>query len=144
VDEGTRLYCPNPSCPKRAFHRILKWLSVLDILDFGETIARRLFDSGRIKGIPDLYGLSEEELAEYDRMGAALARKILRNLAEKKEISFPAFIAGFDIEGIGELIAERFVQAGYGDLEKLREPHRRNSRKYSGSGNSRPRRSSEA
>jgi DNA ligase (NAD+) len=121
VDEGTRLYCPNPACPKRAFHRIMKWLSVLDVRDFGETIAKRLFDSGRIKGIPDLYGLSEAELAEYDRMGAVLARKILRNLSEKKEIPFPAFIAGFDIEGIGELITERFVQAGYGSLGDLRE-----------------------
>ncbi len=106
VDEGTRLFC--------------KWLSTLDILDFGETLVRRLFDSGRVRTIPQLYGLSPEELAEYERMGIVLARKVLRNLYAKDELGLPLFIAGFDIEGIGELIAERFVQAGYSTLEALR------------------------
>jgi len=120
VDEGTRLFCPNPACPKRALHRILKWISTLDILDFGETLVRRLFDSGRVRTIPQLYGLGAEELAEYERMGIVLARKVLRNLYAKEELDLPLFIAGFDIEGIGELIAERFVQAGYSTLDALR------------------------
>ena len=41
VDEGTRLYCPNPDCPKKALHRLEKWLSVLDVRDFGSVIDRK-------------------------------------------------------------------------------------------------------
>jgi DNA ligase (NAD+) len=53
-------------------------------------------------------------------MGEVLARKILRNLAAKNELSLAEFIAGFDIEGIGVLIAEKAVNAGFDNLEKLR------------------------
>jgi DNA ligase (NAD+) len=120
VDEGTRLYCPNPDCPKKALHRLEKWLSVLDVRDFGSVIVGKLHASGRVKAIADLYGLGVAELAEYDRMGETLARKILRNLASKDEVSLARFVAGFDIEGIGELIVEKAARAGFDTLEKLR------------------------
>jgi DNA ligase (NAD+) len=120
VDEGTRLYCPNSSCPKKIRHRIEKWLSVLDVRDFGAAIVGKLLASGRVRSIPDLYGLDAAELASYERMGETLARKILRNLAARNEVSLPRFIAGFDIEGIGELIAEKAVAAGFDSLQKLR------------------------
>jgi DNA ligase (NAD+) len=120
VDEGTRLYCPNPDCPKKAFHRLEKWLSVLDIRDFGSVILGKLFESGRVREIADLYGLEVDELAAFDRMGETLAAKILRNLKARPEVGLATFIAGFDIENVGELIAERAVQAGYDSLERLR------------------------
>jgi len=120
VDEGTRLYCPNPDCPKKLRHRIEKWLSVLDVRDFGSVIVGKLLDSGRVKSIADLYGLKAEELALYDRMGETLAKKILRNLVAKNETSLARFVAGFDIEGIGELFAQKAVASGFDSLEKLR------------------------
>ncbi|MCX7025639.1 MAG: NAD-dependent DNA ligase LigA [Spirochaetes bacterium] len=120
VDEGTRLYCPNPACPKRILHRVEKWLSVLDVRDFGPVVVRKLFDSGRISSIPDLYGIGKDELAGYERMGPTLAAKILRNLRVRSRVSLAAFIAGFDIEGIGETIAQKAVSAGFDTLEKLR------------------------
>jgi DNA ligase (NAD+) len=120
VDEGTRLYCPNPDCPKKLRHRVEKWLQVLDVKDFGGVIVGKLLDSGRVKSIPDLYTLTPGELSGYERMGDTLAAKILRNLAARRELSLPEFIAGFDIEGIGELIAEKAVAAGFDSLEKLR------------------------
>lgn len=120
VDEGTRLYCPNADCPKKELHRLEKWLSVLDVRDFGGVILGKLHAAGRVREIADLYGLKAEELAGYDRMGETLARKILRNLASRAEVSLPEFVAGFDIEGIGELIAEKVAQAGYDTLDKLR------------------------
>jgi DNA ligase (NAD+) len=120
VDEGTRLYCPNPDCPKKLRHRIEKWLSVLDVRDFGSVIVGKLIDSGRVRSIPDLYGLKPEELAEYDRMGDKSARKILRNLANKSEVSLARFVAGFDIEGIGELNTGKAIAAGFDSLDKLK------------------------
>ncbi len=120
VDEGTRLYCPNPECPKKSLHRLEKWLSVLDIRAFGVGIIGKLHASGRVKSIADLYSLEAGELAEYDRMGELLARKILRNLLVRNEVSLSEFIAGFDIEGIGELITQKAALAGFDSLEKLR------------------------
>jgi DNA ligase (NAD+) len=121
VDEGTRLACPNPQCPKKALHRLRKWLDVLDVKDFGDVLLGKLFDSGRVRAIADLYGLSAQELASLERMGETSAAKILKHLKGKSSVSLPAFLAGLDIEGIGELIAGRFVQAGFDTLDSLRK-----------------------
>lgn len=119
LNEGTRLKCPNPKCPKIAHHRIEKWISVLDIRDFGENLIRRLFDSGRIKNIPDIYTLTIEELAGLERMGEKSATKVYRALHSHVSISLQKFIAGFDIEGIGETMVDKLVEAGFDTLEKL-------------------------
>lgn len=118
-DGGTRLFCPNPSCPKLIHHRLEKWISVLDVRDFGVTLIKRLFESGRVRSIPDLYTLTVDELAAVDRMGTASATKVIKSLASKKSVSLPAFIAGFDIEGIGETMVEKLVAAGFDTLDKL-------------------------
>ena len=120
IDGGTRLYCPNPSCPKKLHHRLEKWVSVLDIRELGEKLLKTLFDSGRVKRIPDLYTLTEEELAGYERMGELSAGKVIRNIRKKRELSLSAFIAGFDFEGVGELIIEKAVIEGHDTLSKLR------------------------
>lgn len=119
VDGGTSLYCPNEKCPKKELHRLDKWLSVLDIKDFGSAILQRLHDSGRVRTIADLYTLEAGELSEFERMGAVLARKILRNLRAVREVSLAEFLAGFDIEGVGLLVAEKLIAAGFDTLEAL-------------------------
>jgi DNA ligase (NAD+) len=119
IDEGTRLYCPNPACPKKTFHRLEKWLSIVNAKEFGSVILKKLFDSGRVRQIPDLYTLTAQELSEFDRMGPTLAQKIVRNLHSVKELSLAEFVAGFDIEGVGVLVAEKLVQGGYTTLEAL-------------------------
>lgn len=121
VDEGTRLYCPNPDCPKKALHRIEKWISTLGVMEFGSTILGRLFESGRVLSIADLYSLEAEELAGYERMGQASAAKLVQNLRAKARPSLAEFIAGFDIEGIGVLMVEKAVQAGFSTLDALRQ-----------------------
>ncbi len=120
VDDGTRLYCPNAGCPKKALHRLEKWLATLDVMEFGTTILRRLFDSGRVRTIADLYSLGAEELAGYERMGEASAAKIVQNLRTRAEPGLAEFVAGFDIEGIGLLTVEKAAARGFDTLETLR------------------------
>lgn len=119
ADEGTRLYCPNPDCPKRLHHRLEKWIDVLDIRSFGENLIRRLFESGRVRRIPDLYTLTVDELAAMERMGNQSAERVLRSLTAKKSVSLAEFVAGFDIEGIGVTMMDKLVDAGYDTLDKL-------------------------
>lgn len=120
LDEGTRLYCPNPACPKKALHRLEKWLDVLDVRDFGVGLIGRLFESGRVKSIADLYTLSVDELASYERMGELSAAKVLDSLRSRRTLDLADFIAGFDIENIGVLIAQKAIAAGFDSLDKLR------------------------
>lgn len=119
-DEGTRLFCPNPACPKRLHHRLEKWVKVLDIRELGDKLLRQLFDRKRVVNISGLYTLDAEELAGFERMGKQSAEKVIRNIRTPRELPLAAFTAGFDFEGVGELIMERLVSAGYDTLEKLR------------------------
>jgi DNA ligase (NAD+) len=120
TDAGTRLFCPNPACPKKLHHRLEKWVSVLDIRELGEKLLKTLFDSGKVKGISALYSLTEKQLSEFERMGDLSAAKVIRHIQTKRELSLSSFVAGFDLEGVGELIMEKVVSAGFDTLEKLR------------------------
>ncbi|HNP92580.1 MAG TPA: NAD-dependent DNA ligase LigA [Rectinema sp.] len=119
IDEDTRLYCPNAECPGKAYHRLEKWLSVIDIKDIGSTLLKRLFEAKRVVRIPDLYTLTMNDLISFERIGRKSAQKILRNIRERNEVSLSQFIAGFDIEGIGLLMAEKLIEAGYDTLDKI-------------------------
>ncbi|MDR0721892.1 MAG: NAD-dependent DNA ligase LigA [Treponema sp.] len=119
-DGGSRLYCPNPGCPKRILHRIQKWVAVLDIRELGEKLLRQLFDTKRIQGVCDLYTLTKEEVAEFERMGDLSAAKVIRHIRSPRALSLAAFVAGFDFEGVGETIMEKVAAAGFNTLDKLR------------------------
>ncbi|GHU41189.1 DNA ligase [Spirochaetia bacterium] len=120
VDEGTRLYCPNEKCPKRLLHRLLKWVNVLDIREAGEKTIQRLFEAGKLRKIADFYKLNAAELADFERMGELSSGKLVRNIMSERKISLAAFIAGFDLDGIGEALLEKAVNSGFNTLEKLR------------------------
>jgi len=120
VDAGTRLYCPNPACPKRLLHRLEKWVSVLDIRELGVKLIYQLYEKERVRRIHELYTLKAEELAEYDRMGELSAAKVIRHIQTKRELSLAAFAAGFDFEGIAETTMEKTAAAGFDTLSKLR------------------------
>ena len=120
VNEGTRLYCPNKECPKRAYHRLLRWIKKLGVKNFGELILKQLFSSGKVQKIADLYGLTISDLSKLDRVGERSAQKALGNLLAVKEISLAKFVGGFDLENIGESLVEKVVNAGYDTLEKIR------------------------
>jgi DNA ligase (NAD+) len=120
VDAGTRLYCPNTACPKRLLHRLEKWVSVLDIRELGEKLLRQLFEKNRVTRIHELYTLTTEELAEFDRMGELSAAKVIRHIQTKRELSLAAFTAGFDMEGVAETTMEKIAAAGFDTLKNLR------------------------
>ena len=120
LDEGTRLLCPNESCPKRLHQRLEKWVSVLEIRELGDKLIQQLYDSGRVRNISDLYTLTVKELSEYERMGETSAAKVIRHIRTQRQLPLQKFTAGLNMEGVGELIMERIVLAGFDTLEKLK------------------------
>ncbi|MDR0785513.1 MAG: NAD-dependent DNA ligase LigA [Treponema sp.] len=120
IDEGSRLFCPNPDCPKLLLHRLQKWVKTLDIHEIGDKLIRQLFDSSCVRYIHDLYSLTVDELAEFERMGEISAAKVIRNIRIPRKLTLAVFITGFDFDGIGEMAMEKVVRAGFDTLEKLR------------------------
>ena len=127
VDEGSRLYCPNKECSKRVLHQLLKFQQVVDIRDLGETLVTQLFKDGRLKSISDIYSLQVEELVPYflneesqeAEKRSLGAEKVYKSIQAHRTMTLPVFLAGFDIEGFGETLAEKLVGAGYNTLDKL-------------------------
>lgn len=127
VDEGTRLYCPQKSCPKRILHRLLKWVSVIDIRDLGETLVKSLFESGTVRSVSDIYKLDEQTLAPFFLNEESLsqekkslgAQKVALSIQNHRTVTLQKFIAGFDIEGIGETVVEKLIDAGFDTFEKI-------------------------
>jgi DNA ligase (NAD+) len=119
-DEGTSLFCPNPSCTKKLHHRLEKWVDVLDIRELGDKLLRQMYEKGRVLNVSDLYTLTAEEISSYERMGESSAAKVIKHIRTPRELNLASFIAGFDFDGVGEHIMERVVTAGYDTLEKLR------------------------
>ncbi len=127
VDEGTRLFCPNEHCSKRVLHRIQKWISVVDIRDFGDTLVRSLFADKKINSILDIYSLSQNDFVPYflneesisDGKDSLGAKKVYDSIHARKRLSLATFVAGFDIEGVGETVVQKLVDAGFDTLEKL-------------------------
>lgn len=127
INDGTRLYCPNKTCPKLIHHRLEKWVSVLDIRDLGLTLIKRLFETEKVRSIKDFYTLTEEDLTPYFLNSESIgkdkeslgAKKVIASIQATRTISLSSFIAGFDIEGIGETLVEKLLVAGFTTLHSL-------------------------
>lgn len=122
VNEGTRLYCPNENCPNRLYRRLVKWIKKLGVKHFSKKLMlKKLFESGKVKKIADLYNLKVSDLTRFENVKEKSASKALNNLFEIKEITLARFVAGFNIEGMDEALVQRVVDVRYDTLEKLRD-----------------------
>lgn len=131
MDNGSRLFCPNKNCKKRIHHRILKWIECIDIRDFGESLVNALFNDGIINSVLDIYKLTVEKLVPYfvneesqekvskgEKVSLG-AQKVYNSIQSHRNVRLSSFIAGFDIEGIGETMIDKIIEAGFNSLDKL-------------------------
>lgn len=126
-DTPARLYCPNKNCPKRILHQIFKWIECADIRDLGEATVNELFSAKKINSISSIYNLTEEILAPFfldeksiaEKKESLGAKKVIASIRSHARLSLAQFVAGFDIEGIGETMVQKVVDGGYDTLEKM-------------------------
>ncbi|MBR5096771.1 MAG: DNA ligase (NAD(+)) LigA, partial [Treponema sp.] len=127
LDTPSRLYCPNKNCSKRVLHQIFKWIECSDIRDLGDALVNALFSDKKLSSISDIYSLTEEILTPYflneesiqkekDSLGA---KNVVASIKSKTNLSLAQFVAGFDIEGIGESMVEKVIEGGFDSLEKM-------------------------
>lgn len=127
IDEGSRLYCPNKKCSKRILHQLLKWQQIVDIRDLGETLITSLFNDKKVTSISDIYKLTVEDLVPYFLNEESIssekeslgAKKVYNSIQNHRTVKLSTFVAGFDIEGVGESLAEKLIEAGFDSLQKL-------------------------
>ncbi len=134
LEDEVALRCPNGlQCPAQLKESIRHFASrnALDITGLGDKLVAQLVDLGRVKNPLDLFGLTVEELAEFDRLGEKSAANIVQSIQASKSTTFGKFIHALGIRGVGETtaltLATRFqtlpalVEAGQETLESLED-----------------------
>lgn len=113
-------YCANAACPAQAQLRIEHFASrgAMDIRGIGESMSATLFQTGLVKTPADLYYLTQEQLAELERMGEKSASNIISAINKSKDRPLARVIYALGIRHVGEEMAQ-VLAAKFPDMDKL-------------------------
>jgi len=118
--EGEAMHrCPNRNCPSRGIETLNNWvMAAADIEGVGEQLARRLWDLGLVRSVPDLYRLTKEELLELDGFQEKSASNVIESIARSKEIPFYRVLFGLNIPDVGWVTAQTLARH-FGSVDAL-------------------------
>jgi DNA ligase (NAD+) len=119
--EGEVAYrCVNSACPARLKESLLYFAGrrAMNIDGLGEALVDQLVDKGMVHDVADLYGLTQEQVANLERMGDKSASNLLLEIDNSKKASLARLIFALGIRFVGErtgqLLADHFAS-----LDKL-------------------------
>ena len=98
----TTIFCPNLQCPETQKHRITTWAKVNKIYGLGPQIVSLLYDRKLVTRIFDLYTSNANVESLSTVISPKIATKLVDQINKTRELSLAKFIAGFDLDGIGE------------------------------------------
>lgn len=110
-DNHKKLYCDNDFCKSHASGRIAKWVATLGIKEFGLTTIEKLIDAGLIDSISSLYYIDYSKLETLEGFGKRSCEIFNKELTSHKKVSLSQFIAGYNIESIGEKVIQKIIEA---------------------------------
>ena len=112
--------CVNTSCPAILKGSIEHWVSrnALDIRGMGEKVVHQLVDKKLVKSVADLYELTEETLANLERMGKKSAEKLTDAIEKSKNQPWSRVLYGLGIRHVGSVIAQTVTEK-FNSVEKL-------------------------
>jgi len=90
----------------------------LDIEGLGEKLVDQLVESGRVRSLADLYGLTAEELAKYPRMGEKSAENLVAAIGKARSPTLGRLLFALGIRHVGETTA-RDLARHFGSLEAI-------------------------
>ena len=113
-------YCVNAACPAQLKRNIEHFVSrsAMDIVGMGEKIVEQLVDSGLVKGIPDIYSLTKDDLLKLEGFADKKAENLLAGIINSKNQPLNRVIYGLGIHGVGEVAAIELANQ-FKDLDEL-------------------------
>lgn len=97
TEDKTFLLCKNEKCSGRAYETLLHWITTIEVQGFGKKLVNQLCKAGLVKSIIDFYKLKESDIATLERRGDKIAKKVLKELHDKKEIPLNTFIKALGV-----------------------------------------------
>lgn len=119
-NDGIKLMCVNDDCPQKIFYRILNWVKVTKIDEFGESLANKLSEAKKLNKIYDIYRLQEEDISEIGKWGETSAKKVMANIDKTYTLTPTVFLSALGIPGISEGTSEELIKA-FSTIENLIE-----------------------
>lgn len=121
IANGEYVSCSNKkTCPAQVIGRINKWVSELNILEWGEKVLKKLISAGLVTDVADIYRLTEGQLASLDRMGDKSAANLIAELNKYRSVSLENLIGGLAIENVATSTVKLVISAGYDTLDKIK------------------------
>jgi DNA ligase (NAD+) len=120
-EEGEADYrCVNADCPAKLRETLLHFgrREVMNIEGLGEAVVQQLLDRGLVRGVADLYTLTEEQLLGLDRFAEKSAQALLAEIAGSKRAGLARVLMGLGIRFVGERTAE-LLAAEFGSMDAL-------------------------
>ena len=110
--EGVAMHrCPNDDCPSRGLESLINWVqAAADIEGVGEQSVRRFWELGIVRSLPDLYGLTKEQLMELDGYGEISASNAIASIEASKSIPFSRVLFGLNIPDVGWVTAQNLAR----------------------------------
>lgn len=136
VVDGDFLKCAQPfMCHDVVVRRFSYFCTALDIQGFGEKLIRTLVEHHLLVKLGDLFRLTQSQLISLDRVGPTLAKKLISEIDQKREIEWSQFLSCLGFEEIGPTVSER-VTAQFQDLNSLRQASQEDLSQIDGIGES--------
>jgi len=121
--EGEVAYrCMNAACPAKLKESLLHFAGrrAMDIDGLGDALVDQLVDNGIVKDVADLYSLTQEQVANLDRMGDKSAANLIAEIDQSKQSDLARLILALGIPFVGERTAQLLAEY-FGSLDKLAE-----------------------
>jgi len=111
--------CPNRACPSRGLETLYHWVSAaMDIENVGGNTVKKLWDEGLVRSLPDLYRLTEEQLAGLEGYAELSASRAYESIQRSKAQPFSRVLFGLNIPKVGWVIA-RNLALHFGTVDAL-------------------------
>src|SRR5438874_2712444 len=112
--------CQNTACPAQLKERLRHFGSrrAMDIEGLGEAAVDQLVDRGRVKSFADLYDLTVDEMAEYERFAEKSAENLVAAIEGSKTRGLARLLNALGIPMVGERVAQ-LLATRFGSLERL-------------------------
>lgn len=120
VMDGANLRCINPICPAQQLERIIYYGSrtAMDIEGLAVKTVEQLVEAGLVKGIPDLYDVTREQLLELEGFAKVSAQKLGDAIQGSKTRSLSRLLVALGLPHVGRRTAT-ILERAFPSLDKL-------------------------
>lgn len=119
-EDEVALRCINPICPSQLMSKLEHFASrdAMNIAGLGSSIVEKLFVSGLVKDVADIYKLTVDDLLTLDGFKEKSADKLYQAIQTSKSNSAERLLFGLGIRHVGSK-ASKILLENFGDLEAL-------------------------